>query len=194
MAYYRDVREYLNALEAAGKLVRIKQPINKDTEMHPLVRLQLPRTARRTAASILFEKVIDIKGRTFDIPVAVACYAGNFDIYALGMQRKKEEIYDKWARAQSHPVEPVEVQSGPCQERVISGDELKQRGMAHGGLGFCERELYHDAQEPGVCCISKSVFTQREQQNPWRRPRRAAGRRMILSKSSSEHFLVFTTK
>ena len=141
MAYYRDVREYLNALEAAGKLVRIKQPINKDTEMHPLVRLQyrgLPEEQRR---AFLFEKVIDIKGRTLKagpskIPVVVACYAGNFDIYALGMQCKKEEIYGKWARAQSHPVEPVEVQSGPCQERVISGDELKQRGMGHGGLGF----------------------------------------------------------
>ena len=84
----------------------------------------------------MFEKVIDIKGRTFEVPMAVACYAGNFDIYALGMQCKKEEIYDKWARAQSHPVEPVEIQSGPCQEWVISGDELKQRGMAHGGLGF----------------------------------------------------------
>ena len=66
MAYYRDVREYLNALEAAGKLVRIKQPINKDTEMHPLVRLQyrgLPEEQRR---AFLFEKVIDIKGRTFE--------------------------------------------------------------------------------------------------------------------------------
>jgi 4-hydroxy-3-polyprenylbenzoate decarboxylase len=46
MAYYRDVREYLHALEAAGKLVRVKQPINKDTEMHPLVRLQVPRASR----------------------------------------------------------------------------------------------------------------------------------------------------
>jgi 4-hydroxy-3-polyprenylbenzoate decarboxylase len=40
VAYYKDLREYLNVLEAAGKLIRIKQPINKDTEMHPLVRLQ----------------------------------------------------------------------------------------------------------------------------------------------------------
>ena len=50
MAYYKDVREYLNALEAAGKLVRIRQSINKDTEMHPLVRLQyrgLPEAQRR---------------------------------------------------------------------------------------------------------------------------------------------------
>ena len=40
MAYYKDVREYLEALENNDKLVRIKQPINKDTELHPLVRLQ----------------------------------------------------------------------------------------------------------------------------------------------------------
>jgi hypothetical protein len=31
MAYYKDVREYLQALENNDKLVRIKQPINKDT-------------------------------------------------------------------------------------------------------------------------------------------------------------------
>ena len=90
MAYYKDVREYLNALEAAEKLVRIDQPVNKDTEMHPLVRLQyrgLPEAERR---AFFFEKVVDLKGRRFDIPVAVACYAGNLDIYALGMQCKKE--------------------------------------------------------------------------------------------------------
>jgi hypothetical protein len=40
MAYYKDVREYLQALESNDQLVRIKQPINKDTELHPLVRLQ----------------------------------------------------------------------------------------------------------------------------------------------------------
>ena len=69
MAYYQDVREYLNALEVAGKLVRIKQPINKDTEMHPLVRLQyrgLPEEQRRaattafTAGSVLYTAAIGI--------------------------------------------------------------------------------------------------------------------------------------
>jgi 3-polyprenyl-4-hydroxybenzoate decarboxylase len=34
MAYYKDVREYLQPLENNHKLVRIKQPINKDAEMH----------------------------------------------------------------------------------------------------------------------------------------------------------------
>jgi UbiD family decarboxylase len=129
MAYYRDVREYLNALEAAGKLVRIKQPINKDTEMHPLVRLQYRGLAEADRKAFLFETVVDVKGRKFDIPVAIACYAGNLDIYALGMHCDKNEIYDKWTRAQSRPIEPVEVLSGPCQARVIQGDELRRTGL-----------------------------------------------------------------
>jgi UbiD family decarboxylase len=129
MAYYRDVREYLQALENNDRLVRIKQPINKDTEMHPLVRLQyrgLPEEQRR---AFLFEKVVDLKGRSFDIPVAIACYAGSLDIYALGMQCKKDEIYDKWTHAQSHPIAPLEVKSAPCQERVICDAELKEAGL-----------------------------------------------------------------
>src|SRR5882724_9668474 len=34
-----------------------------------------------------------------------------------------------WTRAQSYPIEPVEVQSAPCQERVIQGAELKEQGL-----------------------------------------------------------------
>jgi 4-hydroxy-3-polyprenylbenzoate decarboxylase len=129
MAYYQNVREYLHALEAAGKLLRVTQPINKDTEMHPLVRLQyrgLPEEERR---AFFFENVHDSRGRKFDMPVAVACYAGSRDIYALGMQCNKDEIFDKWTHAQSHPIEPVEVISGPAQEKVIAGDELRRSGL-----------------------------------------------------------------
>lgn len=129
MAYYKDVREYLRVLEEAGKLIRIKRPINKDTEMHPLVRLQYRGLPEKERKAFLFEKAYDSRGRNYDIPVAVACYAGSLDIYALGMQCKKEEIFDKWTRAQSHPVEPVEAASGPCQERVIVGDELRRGGL-----------------------------------------------------------------
>src|SRR3990167_7475447 len=129
MAYYKNVRDYLQVLEEAGKLLRIKQPINKDTEMHPLVRLQYRGLPEEQRKAFLFEKVYDSQGRNFDISVAVACYAGSLDIYALGMQCKKEEIFNKWTRAQSQPIEPAEVASGPCQERVIVGDELRPAGL-----------------------------------------------------------------
>jgi 3-polyprenyl-4-hydroxybenzoate decarboxylase len=40
VAYYRDLREYLDRLEQAGKLRRIAEPIDKERELHPLVRWQ----------------------------------------------------------------------------------------------------------------------------------------------------------
>ena len=43
MPYYKDLRDYLKALEERGKLVRIKRQINKDTELHPLVAMRMLR-------------------------------------------------------------------------------------------------------------------------------------------------------
>ena len=37
---YPDFHDHLRALDEAGLLVTIDRPINKDTEMHPLVRWQ----------------------------------------------------------------------------------------------------------------------------------------------------------
>ena len=37
---HRDFQDHLADLEANGLLVRIERPINKDTELHPLVRWQ----------------------------------------------------------------------------------------------------------------------------------------------------------
>ena len=38
MTYYKSLLEYVQVLEREGLLFRVKKPINKDTEMHPLVR------------------------------------------------------------------------------------------------------------------------------------------------------------
>src|SRR3990172_6976187 len=118
MSYYKDVREYLNTLDKAGKLTRVSRSINKDTEMHPLVRLQYRGLPEEQRKAFLFEDVRDVLGRKYEMPVAVACYAGSLDIYALGLQCAREEIFDKWTRAQSHPIQPVEISSGPVQERA----------------------------------------------------------------------------
>ncbi|HLA04840.1 MAG TPA: hypothetical protein VJZ16_02540, partial [Syntrophales bacterium] len=69
--YYRDLGSYLAALEAAGKLVRIVAPINKDTQMHPLVRLQFRGLPEKDRKAFLFENVYDSRGQKFDIPVVV---------------------------------------------------------------------------------------------------------------------------
>lgn len=38
MSYYKNLSEYLDLLREKGKLVTINSLINKDTELHPLVK------------------------------------------------------------------------------------------------------------------------------------------------------------
>src|SRR5258705_5668918 len=131
-SYWPTLGKYVAGLEQAGKLVRVTTPINKDTELHPLVRLQfrgLPESQRK---AFLFENVSDARGRKYDIPVLVGGLAGSTEIYALGMQCKLDEIETVWKNAMAKQVAPVLVSQGACQEVVIKGDELKRDG---GGLG-----------------------------------------------------------
>ncbi len=132
MAYWPTLRSYVEGLEKAGKLVRLTTPVDKDTELHPLVRLQfrgLPESQRK---AFLFENVVDTSGRQYDIPVLVGALAGSAEIYALGMGCAIEDISDVWRKALAKPLAPNVVKAGPCQEVVITGEELTRAG---GGLG-----------------------------------------------------------
>ncbi len=131
MAYYKDIREHIAALEARGKLVRIKREINKDTELMPLVRLQFRGLPEEERKAFLFENVVDASGKKYDIPVVVACHAASREIYALGMMCRTDQIMEKWTQAQLNPVKPKMVATGPIHEEVHTGDRL----LEHGGLG-----------------------------------------------------------
>jgi len=70
---YADLHEHLDRLERAGLLHRIDAPVNKDTEMHPLVRWQFRGgIAEKDRKAFLFTNIVDSKGRRYDIPVVVA--------------------------------------------------------------------------------------------------------------------------
>ena len=122
-----DFQEHLARLEANGLLVRIDTPINKDTELHPLVRWQFRgglRDDQRRA--FLFTNVVDSAGRHYEIPVAVGALAASPQIYAVGMGRAVEEIGAAWTRAIDHPIAPELVAAPPCQQVVLTGDELRR--------------------------------------------------------------------
>lgn len=130
MAYYKDFREYLKALEQKGKLTRIKREINKDTQLHPLVRLQFRGLPEEERTAFLFENVVDSRGHKYESPVAIAALAGSSQIYAIGMMCQPEEISEKILQAELHPIEPKLVNDGPVQEEIHVGDKL----LEHGGL------------------------------------------------------------
>jgi UbiD family decarboxylase len=130
MGYYKDLREYIEVLEGNGKLFRIKSEINKDTELHALVRWEFRGLPEKERKAFLFEKTIDVKGRKYDTPVLVAAHAPCTEVYALAMNCDPKEIPAKWQQAQAHPIKPEIVDSGPIHEEIHTGDTLTQ----HGGL------------------------------------------------------------
>ena len=124
-----DFQDHLADLEANGLLLRVDRPINKDTELHPLVRWQflggVPEDKRR---AFLFTDVRDAKGRRYDIPVVVGALAASPQIYAVGMGRPVEEIGAAWMQAIAHPLAPIAVKAPRCQEVVLTGAELAAAG------------------------------------------------------------------
>jgi 4-hydroxy-3-polyprenylbenzoate decarboxylase len=128
----RNFQQHLAELEKAGLLVRVDRPINKDTELQPLVRWQfvggVPEADRR---AFLFTNVVDGKGRRYDMPVAIGVFASSPQIYARGMGQKVEDIGSAWVNAIKNPIAPVAVDKPACQEVIIKGDALRVPG---GGL------------------------------------------------------------
>ena len=127
---YADFHEHLARLEAAGLLWRIDAPVNKDTEMHPLVRWQfrggIPEHERK---AFLFTNITDSKGRRYDIPVAVGALAANPEIYRIGMNVPGiADIGPAWEHAIRNPIAPRVVETAPCHEVIITGHDLEGSG------------------------------------------------------------------
>ena len=124
---YRDLPDHINALRDAGLLIEVDREINKDTEMHPLVRWQyrggIPEPDRK---AWLFTNVVDSKGRKYNMPVLVCGLAGNPEIYQVGMGCSLDDMGGKWAEAFANPLPPNIVTSddAPCHEVIIEGKAL----------------------------------------------------------------------
>ncbi len=122
---YNDLHDHLKALDEAGLLVTVDKPVNKDSELSPLVRWQfrggIPETERK---AFLFSNVVDGTGRSFDIPVAVGALAANAAIYGIGMGVAIEDIGIRWKEATANPIPPDIVVDAPCQNRILEHTDL----------------------------------------------------------------------
>jgi UbiD family decarboxylase len=132
---YADLHDHILALHRAGLLVLVDQPINKDTEMHPLVRWQYRAgIAEGDRRAFLFTQPTDGKGARYDMAVLVAGLAANPDVYRIGFARPLEEIGAAWVRALSAPIAPRVIADAPCQEICVLSDALEAPGAALDGL------------------------------------------------------------
>jgi len=148
MPYYDDLREFLNVLEKRGKLVRIKRPVARDTELMPLYRLQFRGLPEQDRKTFLFENVIGANGHKFDGMMACGVYGASEEILALGMACQTTEIRQRWLQAVLHPMDPQMVESGPVHEEVQLGEDLDMVGL---------EEILPPVEEPGFSGTIRST-------------------------------------
>jgi UbiD family decarboxylase len=132
---YSDLHDHISALDKAGLLIKVDREINKDTEMHPLVRWQFRGgIEEKDRKAFLFTNVVDSKGRKYDIPVLVGGLASNREIYRIGLGCAFDEMDARWLRAIQSPITPRIVEDAPCHEIVITGAALDEPGNGLDGI------------------------------------------------------------
>ena len=127
---YPDLHEHLAMLRERGLLLTIDRPVDKDAELHPLVRWQFVGGIEESERkAFLFTNVVDGRGRKYDFPVVVGALAANREIYCAGMRCAAHEVQARWDHAIAHPIAPNVVTSAACQEVVLEGAALRGAGQ-----------------------------------------------------------------
>jgi len=119
-----DFRKFLNELEKARRLKRVKAPVDKDWEISCVARLaaELPPKDR---FAILFRNVIGYKQ-----PVLINAFASR-EMYATALGIASDGIQGAWQSALQKPLEPKIVTSGPCKEHILKGDAVDLNIFPH---------------------------------------------------------------
>ena len=135
---FRDLRDFIQALEAAGELKRITTEVDPDLEITEIC----DRTLKQQGPALLFENPkgysIPVLGNLFGTPKRVALGMGQEDVSALRDVGKllaflKEpepptgwkDLLDKAPKFKNALyLSPKLVKKPPCQEVVIEGDDV----------------------------------------------------------------------
>ncbi|MGE0116237.1 MAG: UbiD family decarboxylase [Steroidobacteraceae bacterium] len=115
---YKDLRTFIDQLDKAGELHRIKAQVDWDIEIGAITR-ELFR--RKKGPAVLFENVKDSK-----IPLFTGTMFGP-EKYAMMIDvepRTPESIIKKLVDGIGKTIAPVMVDKAPCQENVLLGDDI----------------------------------------------------------------------
>lgn len=113
-----SMREFLAQLESEGEVVRVSAEVDKDWELSSATR-QIFSWPEEERPALIFDNVKGYPGK----PVAVAVYA-NRRRFGKAFDATVEEIWPRFKEALRHPIPPVLVDTGPCKENIMKGDDI----------------------------------------------------------------------
>jgi phenylphosphate carboxylase alpha subunit len=142
-----DVREFIEAIERTGDLVRVRAEVDWDLEMGAIIR----RTNERWGPAPLFENIRGCPPGYRALGGPVATYRRMATAMGLPPETRFPELMEEYGRRTSGRVKPVVVDRGPCQEIVRRGEDVDvtefPAPVMHGGDGG----RYLGSWEFGVC-------------------------------------------
>ncbi|HIJ63107.1 MAG TPA: UbiD family decarboxylase, partial [Rhodospirillaceae bacterium] len=139
---YSSLRDFITRLETEGRLVRVVKPVSPFLEMTEIQ----TRLLAEGGPAVLFENVVGADGRPYGIPVLVNLF-GTVERVAWGMDREPHQLREVgevlaflkqpeppggWREALEMlplvrtvmAMQPKMVSSAPCQEVVLTGEEI----------------------------------------------------------------------
>lgn len=110
-----DMREFLDFLEKKGDLHHVKEEVDPTWEINGLSRIGL----QELGPALMFDR---IKGA--DLPMVTNLLgADRRFLWALGID-EWSEFNEEWLRRTEKPVPPKIIDSAPCHEEVVEGDDI----------------------------------------------------------------------
>jgi 4-hydroxy-3-polyprenylbenzoate decarboxylase len=139
---YASLRDFMTRLERAGRLVRVAEPVSTHLEMTEIQ----TRLLAEGGPAVLFENPVGPNGERYDMPVLVNLF-GTVERVAWGMDREPHQLREvgetlAFLRQPEPPkglraaldllplvktvlsMQPKTVSSAPCQEVVLTGDDI----------------------------------------------------------------------
>lgn len=132
---FKDVREFIKALEKTGDCLQINKEVDWDQEIGAIGR----RVCEMSGPALLFNKIKDYSE-------GYRIFSGSLGTYrrvaiALGLppETSVKEIFAEYERRNEHPIKPVVVEDGECKENKMLGDDVDlyhlPAPMVHSGDG-----------------------------------------------------------
>ncbi|RJR30910.1 MAG: UbiD family decarboxylase [Desulfobacteraceae bacterium] len=119
---YRDLREWIEKLESEGELARIKKEVDWDLEIGGIARENMD----REGPALLFENIKDHKDTLCRrlITCSLSTHARVALMLGLPKETPYKELIRVWRERTKDRVKPVIVDSGPCKENIVKGDDV----------------------------------------------------------------------
>lgn len=119
---YQDLRTWIEKLEGEGEVAKVTEKVDWNLEIGGITQ----ETFDRKGPSLLFDNIKDHE-KTLCTKLFTGSLA-TFPRMALMLDVPKETPYPElikiWRERSRNPIKPVIVESGPCKENILKGDDV----------------------------------------------------------------------